>query len=82
MKESLEIIKNKIKHPRGTQVDINKKYAVIVIENGKKKSQYIFENEEQATQCYALLCNPNIEQDYIQEEEVFLTIYYEKQIFC
>ena len=81
MEESLKIIKSKIKNPDGTNVDLNKKYAVIIIENGKKKSQYIFDTEEEATQCYSLLCDPNIEQDYIQKEEVFLNIYYEKIIW-
>lgn len=83
MNKSIEIIKNKCELPRGCNVNLVKEYRVIVIENGKKKSVYIFDNEEEATQCYALMCNPNVEnEDYMQQEEVLLTINYRKDIYC
>lgn len=82
MKEYEEIIKNKISSPVGTGVNLEKWYRIIIIENGKKKSTYDFQDEEQATQCYALLYNPNVENDdFILKEEVFLTIYYKPILF-
>lgn len=60
---------------------LNKIYRVIIIENGEKKSIYDFDTEEEATQCYGLLFNYNTEnKKYLQNEEVFLTIYYSPSV--
>lgn len=83
MEKLLEIIKNKIETPIGCQCDLKKIYRVIVMKNGKKQVIYDFETEEEAMQCYALICNPNICNDeYIENQETFLTIYYEPLIWC
>lgn len=83
MEKLLEIIKNKIILPNGCNCNLEKVYRVLIIKNGEKKAVYEFDNEEEATHCYALICNPNINnEDFIMQEEVFLTIHYKQDIWC
>ncbi|MBO7527998.1 MAG: hypothetical protein J6T74_08970 [Clostridia bacterium] len=55
---------------------LQKLYRVVVVKNGCKIATYDFENETDATQCYSLLTKFKENEDYIIDEEVFLTIYY------
>lgn len=82
MRTPYEIIKNKIEMCEETNVELVQKFAIIEIYNGKIIAKHIFDNEEEAFQCYALLYDYKKDQSDYLTNDVFLTIYFEKHLYC
>ena len=82
MRTPYEIIKNKIEMYEGTNVELVQKFAVLEIYDGKIIAKHIFDNEEEAVQCYALIFDYEKDQSDYLVNNVFLTIYFETHLYC
>lgn len=82
MRTPYEIIKNKIEMCEEMNVELIKKFAVIEIYNGKIITKHIFDEEEEAVQCYALIYDYKKDQSDYLADNVFLTIYFETHLYC